>query len=120
MRISRWILGIEAALVLIGPSCAKTDGQFDDETHFQACKTQSDCADAGEAMVCTDGFCQPTAECTSTAECGSGEHCVTGRCLPDCATSGTCAAAHHANHDGSPPVALLVHQGHLAADIAGA
>jgi hypothetical protein len=85
MRINRWILGVGVAVVLIGPGCARSDDGLDDETHFQACKTQSDCADAGEAMVCTGGFCReplPSSSGSGGAP-GGGPPCDDGTLVPE-------------------------------------
>src|SRR5262245_25976877 len=51
-RIFSVLLGVS-----IAAGCASKGDEYDSETHF-ACKTDADCAGAGEGLVCAGGTCR--------------------------------------------------------------
>ena len=55
------------------------------------CRTDAECSDAGEGMVCRSNKCVP--ECTTTEDCPSGEVCESSRCVATgCVTDQECGA----------------------------
>lgn len=83
MSIRNWLFGVGLALAGFVPNCTSTDEEPGDETHFQECETQSDCADAGADLVCRDGYCKPPLPSGGTGGAPANGTCDDGTLVPE-------------------------------------
>lgn len=72
MSFKERAIAASLSALLLTAGCGKSVDHTGDETHFQACNVDGDCANLGTAFKCQSGFCQAAAPASASGGAQSG------------------------------------------------